>query len=48
MTKKQIIGFLHEYKCSYSGNTRTMYVKGITQSRLDSFGLATSIKLVAQ
>ena len=33
---------------SYQGKTRTLFVKGIDQISLDSFGLPVDFKLVAQ
>lgn len=49
MTKKQIVKFFREegHETAYSGKTRTMYVKGVTQSWVDYLNLPTSIKLVA-
>jgi hypothetical protein len=49
MTKKQVQKWLKEegFNSAYSGNTKTMHVKNITQSRLDSFGLTAKFKLVA-
>jgi ferredoxin-thioredoxin reductase catalytic subunit len=35
------------YQSSYSGNTKTLYVHGISQKQLDYFGLACPFKLVA-
>jgi hypothetical protein len=49
MTKKQAQQWLLEagFKSAYSGNDKTLYVKGITQAQLDYFGLACSFTIKA-
>lgn len=49
MTKNQTKQWLKEegFNSSYSGNTKTFYVHGISTMRLESFGLSTKFKLVA-
>ena len=49
MTKKQTQQWLKElgYNSYYSGNTKTLYVDGVTQAKLDYFNLSTPFKIVA-
>lgn len=50
MNKKQLVKWLAEagFTSNFSGNLKKLFVNGIEQNRLNSFGLTTSIELVAQ
>lgn len=49
--KKDIIRFFKHngFSCSYSGNTRTMYIHGISKTQLDDYIMLNNLpfKLVA-
>lgn len=48
MSKNQVKAWFRDLgcECRYSGSTKTMYIKGMSQRHIDYFGISTKFTLV--